>query len=459
MYDLIIIGGGPAGYRAAELAAGAGLKTLLFEKRALGGVCLNEGCIPSKALLYSAKLYDYAKGGAAAYGVTCQNPILDYAAAVKRKDKVVQTLTAGIEASLKKAGVEIAREHAVVGRDAPGTPSAGIAGRDGNGAPGSSRPTGFTVNGRQARNLLLCTGSEPIIPPFCRGELRSPARVMTSRDILALTEVPETLDILGGGVIGLEMASLFNSAGSKVTVYEMTDKIAGPLDREISAMLQKVYEKKGVTFRLNTRLEAITGPTLVSAGRKPVTAGLEALGLYTENGAIVTDEQMKTNIPNVYAAGDVNGQSMLAHTAYREAEVAVNTIVHAAGANSVRPQTDRMDYSAIPSVIYTNPEAAAIGETLETAQAKGFSSARETKLPMLYSGRFLAENERGEGLCKLVWHDNRLIGAHLLGTPASEVISTLSAILYNEMDIERIQKIIFPHPTVAEIVKEAVFHA
>ncbi|MCL2003674.1 MAG: FAD-dependent oxidoreductase [Oscillospiraceae bacterium] len=461
MFDLIIIGGGPAGYHAAELAANSGLKTLLFEKRAVGGVCLNEGCIPSKALLHTAKLYDYAKGGAEPYGVTCQNPVLDYAAAVKRKDKVVKKLVAGIEMSLKKAGVEIVRENAVVEATVP------VA----RGTPGTASPTGFSVNGRQAKHLLICTGSEPIIPPFCAG-----AQIMTNREILALTEVPETLDIIGGGVIGLEMASLFNSAGSKVTVYEMTDKIAGPFDREISGLLQKTYEKKGVTFKLNTRVETVTGPTLVSVGRRAATAGngLETIGVHTENGVIVTDEHMKTNIPNVYAAGDVNGKSMLAHTAYREAEVAVNNIVGAgssrpggAGNNAggtvsnaggkTPPLRDRMDYSAIPSVIYTNPEAAAIGETLESAQAKGFD-ARETRLPMMYSGRFMAENERGEGLCKLVWHDNRLIGAHLLGSPVSEVISTLSAILYNEMDIERIKKIIFPHPTVAEIIKEAVFH-
>jgi dihydrolipoamide dehydrogenase len=414
-YDLIIIGGGPAGYHAAELAAKAGLKALLFEKRAVGGVCLNEGCIPSKALLYSAKLYDYAKGDAEPYGVTCDNPMLDYAAAVKRKDKIVKKLTAGIETSLKQAGVEIVREHAGI--------------------------NGKTVNGRKAKNILICTGSEPVLPP-----IKGIETALTNREILSLTEIPEALTIIGGGVIGLEMASLFNSAGSKVTVYEMMDKIAGPFDREISDVLQKNYEKKGVTFKLNTNVEEISGATLVSVGRKPVIEGLD---VFIENGAVVTDEQMKTNIPGVYAAGDVNGKWMLAHVAYREAEVAVNTILG---------KKDRMEYSAIPSVIYTNPEAAGIGETLETAKAKGYD-ARETKLPMMYSGRFMAENERGEGLCKLVWNGDRLIGAHILGNPSSEIISTMSAILYREMSIEQIKKIIFPHPTVAEIVKEAVFHA
>jgi dihydrolipoamide dehydrogenase len=231
----------------------------------------------------------------------------------------------------------------------------------------------------------------------------------------------------------------------------MADKVAGPFDREISGMLQKVYEKKGVEFRLGTKAGEITGTTLVSSGRKPVTEGfgLESLGVFIENGAVVTDEYMKTNIPGVYAAGDVNGKWMLAHAAYREAGVAVSNILG---------KKDRMDYGAIPSVIYTDPEAAGIGETLESALAKGYK-ARETKLPMQYSGRFTAENEWGGGICKLVWNGDRLIGAHLLGNPASEVVAALSAVLYREMSAEQIKKIVFPHPSVAEIIHEAVYHA
>jgi dihydrolipoamide dehydrogenase len=434
MYDLAILGGGPAGYHAAELAANAGLRTVLFEKRALGGVCLNEGCIPSKALLYSAKLYDQANGGGKKYGVTCDNPVLDYAYAVRRKDKVVKKLVAGIQASLKAAGAEIVPETAVI--------------------TGRGADSGFTVQAAEAmfhvKQLLICTGSEPVLPP-----IRGIETAMTNREILALTEVPETLAIIGGGVIGLEMASLFCSAGSKVTVYEMLDKIAQPIDREISDELRKVYEKKGVTFKLGAAVKDVAElgaeKTLCSVGRKPVTTGfgLETLGVYVERGAVVTDDRMQTNLPGVYAAGDVNGKSMLAHTAYREAEVAVNNILGV---------PDRMGYDAIPYVLYTNPEAAGIGETLETALQKGLP-ARETKLPMTYSGRFLAENEGGSGLCKLIWSGDRLIGAHMLGNPCSEIVSTLSAVLYREMSLSQLKKLVFPHPTVAEILKEAVFHA
>jgi dihydrolipoamide dehydrogenase len=253
----------------------------------------------------------------------------------------------------------------------------------------------------------------------------------------------------------LEFASLFNSAGSAVTVYEAADKIAGALDGEIAALLQKAYERKDVVFKLNAAVGGIdelgADVVLLCVGRRPALAGLglENIGLYIERGAVVTDEQCKTNIPGVFAAGDINGRSMLAHTAYREAEAAVNTMLG---------KKDRVDYVNIPQVIYTNPEAAGIGETLTTARAKGMD-ARETKLPLSYSGRFMAENDRAEGLCKLVWRGETLIGAHMLGNPASEVVSALSAILYNEMDREGIRRLVFPHPSVGEIIKEAALHA
>ena len=433
MVDLMILGGGPAGYHAAGLAAGAGLKTLLLEKRSLGGVCLNEGCIPSKALLYSAKIYDFMKGDGEKYGVTCKEPLFDYAAAVKRKDAVVENLIGGIRAGLQKSGVEIINGQGVIKGKIPG---------------GFEVEAGGTAY--HARNLLLCTGSESVTP-----QIRGIETALTNREILALTEVPKTLAVIGGGVIGLEMASLFNSAGSKVTVYEMMDKIAGAFDREISQELQKVYEKKGVAFKLGAPVKDVAAlgceKTLVCVGRKPVITGfgLENLGVPAERGAVLTDDRMKTGVPGVYAAGDINGKYMLAHTAYREAEVAVNNILG---------RRDLMEYSAIPSVIYTNPEAAGIGETFESAREKGIATT-ETKLSMQYSGRFVAENEGGTGICKLVWSGDRLIGAHLMGNPCSEIISTLSAVLYREMSIEQIRKIIFPHPTVAEIIKEAAFHA
>ena len=427
MFDLIVLGGGPAGYLAAERAAHEGLKVCLFEKRAVGGVCLNEGCIPSKTLLNSAKLYDYAKGGASKYGVTTTGASLDYAAVIKRKNKVVKTLVSGIEANLKALGVTIIREQAAIEGRADG---------------------GFKVGGQVGKSLIIASGSEPVMPP-----IKGIEKCLTNREILDLDVLPKSLAVIGGGVIGLEMASVFNSAGVDVTVYEMMDKIAGPTDREISDMLQKLYEKKGVKFKLGQSVKDVdecgAEVVLCCVGRRAVTRdiGLETLGVALERGAIVTDEQMRTNVPGVYAAGDCNGKSMLAHTAYREAEVAVATILG---------KRDRMEYTAIPSVIYTNPEVAGCGETLETAKAKGFD-AREVKLSMRYSGRFVAENEGGDGICKLILAGQRLIGVHMLGNPSSEIISTAALAIGREVPLDALKKIVFPHPTVAEIIREAAW--
>jgi dihydrolipoamide dehydrogenase len=451
MYELLILGGGPAGYNAAERAAGTGLSTLLFEERALGGVCLNEGCVPSKTLLYSAKLYDYAKGGAAKYGVACDNPRIDYGAVVDRKDRVVKTLAAGVAAKLKAAGVTTVRARAVLA----GRTSGGFAVQAG----------GETYEGRR---LLLCAGSEALIPPIEGLKAALDAGfALTSREILGLREIPESLVVVGGGVIGLEMASLFRSLGSRVTVVELLGKIAGPADAEVSAQLQKDLEKRGVVFRLEARVTAFeTGAVrferagvaaraeadrvLVSIGRRAVTAGLglETLGVAVERGAVLTDEQMKTNLPGVFAAGDINGKSMLAHTAYREGEVAVNVM---AGGR------DRMSYRDVPYAIYTSPEAAGVGETLDTARRKGLP-VRELRLPMRFSGRYIAENEGGNGLCKLVVGDGeRLLGAHLLGGPASEIIPAAALALSRELDVNALRRTIFPHPSVAEILRECAF--
>ncbi|NLO46986.1 MAG: NAD(P)/FAD-dependent oxidoreductase [Clostridiales bacterium] len=427
MFDLIVLGGGPAGYMAAEHAARARLSVCLFEQRALGGVCLNEGCIPSKALLHSVKLYEYVSGGAVYSGVSCQNPVFDYKAAVLHKDKVVETLVGGIEATLKSLSITVKREHAV------------IEGRD-NG--------GFRVGGQTGKNLLIATGSEPILPA-----IKGIETCLTNREILALTCVPKSLAIVGGGAVGLEMAYLFNSAGSMVTVYEMQNKIAGPFDSEISNLLQKNLEKKGIAFKLGENVQDIADlnaeSVLMSVGRrmKINNIGLETLGIHTDNGAIITDDQMRTNVPGVYAAGDCIGGPMLAHTAYREAEVAVNTMLG---------KKDFMRYDAIPSVIYTNPEAAGCGETLLSAREKGIQ-ATEKRVSMCYSGRYVAENENGNGICKLVVSEERVIGAHMLGNPSSEIIALSSMAIENQMTLRRLQKVIFPHPSVSEIIREAAF--
>ncbi len=449
MYDLLIIGGGPAGYRAAERAGHKGMKTVLFEERSLGGVCLNEGCMPTKTLLYSAKLYDYSKGGAAKYGVKTTGAEIDHAAVVARKDKIVKTLVAGVAAQMKGAKIEVVASAAkITGKTAGGfTVEAG----------------GKTYEGKR---LIIASGSSAAVPPI-PGLKESLAAdlALTNREILALKEVPKRLIVLGGGVIGLEMASYFNSVGSEVTVVEMLDRIGGPIDAEMSRQLQEIYEKRGVKILLRTKAVALAGSALdieneqgksrieadkilVSVGRRARTEnlGAESIGLFLERGAIPTDEEMKTNVPGVFAVGDVNGKSMLAHTAYREAEVAVNVI---AG------ERDAMVYNAIPAVIYTNPELASVGETEETAAAKGIP-VTALKLPLRFAGRYIAENEGGNGFVKLLLdRDGAVIGAGMIGNPASEIIFGLAIAVTRKMTCRDLAKVVFPHPTVGEIFREA----
>ena len=450
-FDLIVIGGGPGGYLCAERAAQGGMHVALIEKRALGGTCLNEGCVPTKSLLYCAKQYSAAKH-ASDYGVRAENVSIDHAAVVARKDQVVKTLVRGVGAAMKAHHITV---FSAEGR---------LQGKDGE---------LFTVLAGQtllgAKKLVLASGSSAAVPPIpgVKEGLAS-GFVMTNRELLSMTRTPKELVCIGGGVIGLEMACYFATIGVKVTVIEMLPKIAGNTDPEICELLMKTYKKEGMQFCLNARVESVQDGcvtysdaagqhrvscdcVLLSAGRRADVSGLniEALGLLTERGALVTDEHLQTNVPGVYAVGDCNGKLMLAHTAYREAEVAVN---HMLG------RKDRIDYSVIPSVIYTTPEVASVGETEQSAKEKGLD-VTVVKAPMRLSGRFLAENPHGEGFCKLVYdrRQHSLIGVHMVGPYASEAIYGAAMMVYSKLPAEHLQRLVFPHPTVCEVIREALF--
>jgi len=447
-YDVAIIGGGPAGYTAAERAAHAGLSTILFEKNALGGVCLNEGCIPTKTLLYSAKTYDTIKY-AAKYAVKAEDPTFDLPKIIARKNKIVKKLTAGIRMKMTEGGVEMVSGEAIIkGKAEDGT---------------------ITITcgeeSYEAANLLLCTGSEAIIPPIPG---LAETEFWTSREALLAKEQPASLVIIGGGVIGMEFASFFNSLGTEVHVVEMMDKLLGPMDRELSEMLQAEYAKRGVKFYLSHKVVAVNGnqvtlekdgetfvlegeKVLLSVGRRPVTKGLglEEAGVELFRSGIKVNEFMQTSSPNIYACGDITGYSLLAHTAVSEAEIAIN---HIAG-----KATKGMSYKAIPGVVYTNPEIAGVGYTEEELEAAG-KKYKVKKIPMAFSGRFVAENEMGNGVCKLILaEDDTVIGVHLLGNPASELIVIAGIAIEKEMKAEELGSFVFPHPTVGEILKEAVF--
>ena len=451
VYDLIVIGGGPGGYLAAERAGHAGLKTLLFEKNSLGGVCLNEGCIPSKALLNSAKTYLHAVH-ADLYGVSAANVTIDQKKVVERKRRVIKTLVSGVGAKMKQHKVTVVKEEAVI---------------DGKTAEG------FKIKSASgeyiAKKLIIATGSSAAVPPIPGVKENLGQFVLTNREVLELTEIPEKFTVIGGGVIGLEMAAYYAAVGSKVTVVEMLDHIAGPTDREISTRLQKELEAMGIKFLLGHACEKIepgvvfvkdpagnsiqipADKVLLSIGRRAnyMNIGLETIGVETERPGIVTDKLCRTNVEGVYAIGDVNGHHMLAHTAYREAEVAVNTILG---------KKDYMRYHANPSVIYTMPEVAAVGKTEEDCKAEGIEYEVK-KLSMMYSGRFVAENEGADGLCKIIVDKKTrlILGIHLIGAYAGEMIWGGAQMLETQLRVTDARQIIFPHPTVSEIMREVLW--
>ena len=452
LFDLLVVGGGPGGYLCAERAAQGGMKVALIEKKALGGTCLNEGCIPTKTLLNSSKMYRHATESES-FGVTVTGVTYDHAKVVERKNKVVKTLVSGVGATMNANGVTVISGEAV------------ISGRADEGF--AVQANGTTYIGRR---LAIASGSETVIPPVpgLKEGLAS-GFVVTNREVLNLTELPKNLVVIGGGVIGLEMAYYFASVGTQVTVIEMMPKIAGATDPEICKVLTDAFEKRGMTFKLSCKVLEVKADAVVyeedgqqktlacdkvllSAGRRPATAGigLENLGLQMDRAAIVTDRHMCTTVQNVYAIGDCNGKSMLAHTAYREAEVAVN---HMLG------KPDEMRYDVIPAVIYTDPEVASVGLSREAAEAQGMT-VKEVKLPMSYAGRYLAETNGGKGFIKLVvdTDKNRLVGCHMVGSYASEIIMTATMMVDTELNPERLKKFVFPHPTVAEIIREAIFH-
>lgn len=358
-FQLAIIGGGPAGYTAAEAAGKAGLSVVLFEKNSLGGVCLNEGCIPTKTLLYSAKVYDYARH-ASKYAVSVPDASFDLPKIISRKAKVVRKLVLGIKAKLAAQQVTVVNGEAYI--------------VDKN----TVRCADETY---ECEHLIICTGSQTVIPPIQGIDQVS---YWTHRDALDNKELPRSLAIVGGGVIGMEFASFFSSLGVQVTVIEMMNEILNGIDCELAASLRTEYSKKGVKFLLGAKVTSLSqddegihvhyenadgansicaDKLLMSVGRRPVTEGfgLENLNLeLTERRHIRVDAHLRTSVPGVYVCGDLNGVSLLAHTAVREAEIAVKDILG---------EPEEMSYRAIPGVVYTNPEIASVGQTEEVLQA------------------------------------------------------------------------------------------
>ena len=439
-YDFAVIGAGPAGYVAAKKAASAGLKVVMVEKKKLGGVCLNEGCVPSKTLLEAAKTYHHAKHGSI-FGVEAGSLSFDFGKAHAHKNSVMDRMRDGIAGLMKKNKVEVIEGEAKLVKG------------------------GFSVNGEshEAENILLCTGSSPSIPPIPGIEAD---HIVDSTGILDNEQLPESLVIVGGGVIGCEFACVYASVGVPVTVLEAMPEICPNLDPEIAAILRKELENKGVTFLLGAKVEKFEGKSvsynlegeskeiesdlvLVATGRKPNVSGLglEDIGLdFDPRGGVKVDPRGATNLPGVWAAGDITGQAWLAHAASRMAEVVVHNITG---------QKDQMRHDTMPAVVYTSPEVAVVGLTKEEAVDRGFK-VKTGKIPMAINARYIAENPGEQGMCKVVLDadTNRLLGVHMVGGACSEMIFGAVAMLETELREEEIEEIVFPHPTTSEIMKD-----
>lgn len=444
MRDLAVIGGGPGGYVAAIRASQLGMKVSLVEKDALGGTCLNRGCIPTKAYFQNAMVLR-TLSRLSEYSVSADNIGFDLAGAKERKDKMVGTLVAGIQSLLKANQVEVIEGRATI--------------------PGPGR---VLVGGDEmvASRILIATGSVPAILSI--PGVDAPG-VITSNELLELTELPLRLAIIGGGVIGIEFACIFNAFGTRVTVLEYQPEVLGTLDKEIAKRMGLFLKKQKIAVHTQTSVERIErkdgvldilargkqdGLTcaadlvLLSTGRQPCTSGLglEKLGMACDRGFITVNDDYQTSIPGIYAIGDVIRGPMLAHVASEEGIVAVERM---AGLGSA------VNYDAVPSCVFSFPEIASVGLSQEEAVARGIQ-IKVGKSLFAANGKALAMGE-AEGLVKvLVDAEDTIVGVHIIGPHASDLIQEASVVVQNRLKLEDIIATIHPHPTLGEVFVEAV---
>jgi dihydrolipoamide dehydrogenase len=446
-HDLVVIGAGPGGYIGAIRAAQLGLNVACIEKEtALGGTCLRVGCIPSKALLESSERFADVKHGLGTHGIKVQGVELDLPAMLKRKDAIVRQLTNGVGGLFKKNGVT---RYTGTGRLLGG----------GRVAVDGPQPVEL-----QAKHILIATGSQVAALP---GIAFDGDRIGTSTEALAYPEVPGHLVVIGAGVIGLELGSVWSRLGAKVTVLEYLDRILPGTDTEIAAQARKSFEKQGLVFQLGVRVTGakVEGETvvvtreggepitcdrvLVAVGRKPNTEGLglEAVGLETDKrGRIPVDAHFQTSVPGVYAIGDVIAGPMLAHKAEEEGVACVERIVTGYG---------HVNYDTIPNVVYTMPEVASVGRTEEELQAAGIPY-RKGSFPFMANGRAKALAIT-DGQVKILAHaeTDRLLGVHIFGPWAGELIAEAAAAMEFGATAEDLARTCHAHPTLSEAIKEA----
>lgn len=441
-YDIIVVGGGPAGYYAAIRGAQLGGKIAIVEKSEFGGTCLNVGCIPTKTYLKNAEILDGIKHAAGrGINLASTNYTIDMDKTVDFKNSVVKKLTSGVSGLLRANKVKMYNGLGQVNPDKTVT-------------IGSE-----TIKGR---NIILATGSKVsrINIPGIDSKL-----VLTSDDILDLREMPKSLAVMGGGVVGIELGLVWASYGVDVTVIEMADRIIPAMDKEVSTELQKILSKKGMkiktsvgvseiveennqlTLKLNNGEEVVAEKALLSIGRVPQMNGLENLNLEMDRNRIKVNEYQETSIPGIYAPGDVNGTKMLAHAAYRMGEVAAE--------NAMRGNTRKANLQFTPAAVYTHPEVAMVGITEEDARAK-YGNILIGKNSFTGNGRAIASNE-DQGFVKVIadakFHE--ILGVHIVGPAAAEMINEAATIMESELTVDELLLSIHGHPTFSEVMYEA----
>lgn len=445
-YDVIIIGSGPGGYVAAIKAGQKNLKAAIIEKEAIGGVCLNWGCIPTKALLKSAKVYTEILN-AKEYGIdidSYENIKPNWTSIVKRKDRIVKRLTGGVKMLLEKNNVDIY-----------------------NGEGQILNKNEVKVNDEilKTKNIILATGSSPIIPPIPGiNEAYKNGFLMTSKEMLSIDQIPKKLIIVGGGVIGIEFATIFNSFNTEVTIIEREKEILTNIDDDIREAMLKILKKAKIEILTEATVTAIEDKkviyktdsgeektvnadrVLLSVGMKSNNESFKNLNLKMEKNFVFVNDQMQTSIPNVYAIGDVNGKMMLAHVASHQGLIAIEHI---------QGKTEKINYDQIPSVIYSFPEVAQIGLTEKIAKTKGIDYL-VSKFPLQANGKALSANEK-DGFIKIIASKpyNEIIGVHILADNASDLISEALMTMKLEGTANEIASSIHPHPTISEIYNEA----
>jgi dihydrolipoamide dehydrogenase len=448
-FDILIIGGGPGGYVAAIKGAQLGAKVGLIEKEAIGGVCLNWGCIPTKAMLKSAKVYKMMKNSES-YGITITDSSTIKAnlpMIVKRKDDVVKKLTGGVKTLLKKNGVTVFDGFAEV-----------------------MSPKSVKVNDQllSTKHLILATGASPIIPPIpgVKEALES-QKIVTSKEILALQEIPKSLVIIGGGVIGIEFATMFSALGSKVTIIERLEGILMNIDEEIRIAYTKILKKENIDILTSSTVVGINNSQviyekdgnqyqvdadkiLMSVGMKPNTKGIEKLNLEMNKSGVVVNDYMETSTRGIYAIGDLNGKMMLAHVASAQGIVAVENIMG---------KPSKIDYRRVPAGIYGSPEIAYVGYTEQELKRDG-KKYKSSKFPISANGKALAEGE-SEGFVKVLIDPKygEILGMHILAQNATDIIAEAVVTMELEGTVHEVAKAIHPHPTLSEIMMEVAHGA